>query len=108
MADNMRVTPSPVGVVTNIEPAKVFTLSQNYPNPFNPNTVIKFQVTGYRYVDLSIYDILGRKVATLVSGNLTSGEYETEWNASDFASGLYFYTIVTDDFTETKKMLLLK
>jgi photosystem II stability/assembly factor-like uncharacterized protein len=90
-----------------------YTLSQNYPNPFNPSTVIMFQISSYKFVNLVIYDILGRKVATLINENLKPGEYETEWNASNFASGVYFYklTINTEQstiYSQTKKLVLLK
>ncbi len=91
-----------------------YTLSQNYPNPFNPSTVIKFQVTGSGIVKLSIYDILGKEVSTLLNQQLNPGTYEANWNASDFPSGVYFYKLVVGDntnnggFIATKKMILIK
>ncbi|MFC2092648.1 T9SS type A sorting domain-containing protein [Bacteroidota bacterium] len=85
-----------------------FKLYQNYPNPFNPNTRIRFELPKSSFIKLIVYDILGREVTKLVNEKLTAGSYETEWNASGFASGVYFYKMVTDDFSEVKKMLLIK
>jgi hypothetical protein len=90
-----------------------FSLYQNYPNPFNPTTKIKFSIpspsplerSGVRLV---IYDALGREVQTLVNEQLHPGTYEVEWPASNFSSGMYYYTITSDTFTQTKKMVLLK
>jgi photosystem II stability/assembly factor-like uncharacterized protein len=98
------------------EVPKSFSLSQNYPNPFNPSTRIKFDiplsrgVSGGRGVSvkLIIYDILGREVATLVNEQLQPGTYEVEWDGTDYPSGVYFYKLTTDEFTETKKMVLIK
>jgi hypothetical protein len=85
-----------------------FSLSQNYPNPFNPSTKIQFSLPKDSYVRLTIYDELGRQVAGIVDGTLKAGSYETEWNASQFASGIYFYRLVTDGFSQTNKMVLIK
>jgi hypothetical protein len=85
-----------------------YSLSQNYPNPFNPSTVIKFQVAGSRFVKLSIYDVLGREVSTLVNEQLKPGTYEVDWNASNYPSGVYFYKLAAGDYVETKKMILIK
>ncbi|MCK4462045.1 MAG: T9SS type A sorting domain-containing protein, partial [candidate division Zixibacteria bacterium] len=86
---------------------------QNYPNPFNPSTTIRFAVPVQTHVELSIYNILGRHVATLVNTVLSAAEYEVEWSGVDehggpVASGVYFYRIAGDTFSETKKMVLLK
>lgn len=91
----------------------VFHLYQNYPNPFNPKTKIKFDIpsNGRREtsnVKISIYDILGREIVTLVNQNLKPGSYEIEWDANNFPSGIYFYALMTNNFTETKKMVLIK
>jgi hypothetical protein len=86
----------------------VFALEQNYPNPFNPITIINFQLPIVNFVTLKIYDILGREVTTLVSEKLSPGTYNAEWNASGFASGVYFYRLQAGDFVETKKLLLLR
>jgi photosystem II stability/assembly factor-like uncharacterized protein len=91
-----------------------FILSQNFPNPFNPVTKIKFNIPAsdniHRTLEakLIIYDILGKQIVTLVNEKLQPGTYEVEWNASRFSSGVYFYRLTTDGFSETKKMILLK
>ncbi|HEX2786315.1 MAG TPA: T9SS type A sorting domain-containing protein [Ignavibacteria bacterium] len=95
--------------ITNISNiAHDYQLSQNFPNPFNPSTKIKFQIPKSSFVSLKIYDLIGREVETLVSENLNTGEYQVQWNASNFPSGVYFYKLQTDNLTETKKMLLVK
>ena len=86
----------------------VFALEQNYPNPFNPITVIGYQLAVSSSVELSIYNILGQKVATLVNKKQTPGSYKVEWNSTNFASGVYFYGIKTETFSQNRKMLLLR
>ena len=95
---------------TSREVPNEFYLHQNYPNPFNPITKIKFSIPNGIVVQtfLSVYDILGREVATLVNEKLSPGTYEIEWDASNFPSGVYFYKLTAGDFTQTKKMLLIK
>lgn len=95
---------SPIG--TNI-PTK-FALQQNYPNPFNPTTKIKFDLAKNTNAKLVIYNSLGQEVKTLLNDYQQAGFYEMEFNASDLPSGTYFYRLTTDQFTETKKMLLVK
>jgi|CZKP01.1.fsa_nt_gi polygalacturonase len=85
-----------------------YSLLQNYPNPFNPSTTIKFSLSKTMHVTLSIYNSMGQEVSKLISKDMNSGVYTTEWNASGFASGIYFYRIQTGSFVETKKMILLK
>jgi hypothetical protein len=86
-----------------------FSLFQNYPNPFNPKTMIKYQLPITNYIDLSIYNILGQKVLTLVSQKQKAGYYQVEWNASGFSSGIYYYQLNTDEgFAQAKKLLLIK
>ncbi|MEJ2615100.1 MAG: T9SS type A sorting domain-containing protein [Ignavibacteriaceae bacterium] len=85
-----------------------YELSQNYPNPFNPSTNIRFQIPKTEFVTLNIYNTLGRKIATLVNEEKQPGNYEITWNSSGLPSGIYFYQIKTDNYIETKKMLLLK
>jgi hypothetical protein len=85
-----------------------FKLYQNYPNPFNPASVIKFLIKDSRFTTLKIYDMQGREVAVLVNENLKAGIYEMEFNAAGLSSGIYFYRITAGDFTDTKKMILLK
>ncbi len=84
------------------------SLAQNYPNPFNPSTVIKYQVTGYGQVSLKVFDLLGREVATLVTGMKAAGSYSVEWNAAQIVSGVYFCRFTAGSSVETKKMTLLK
>jgi M6 family metalloprotease-like protein len=85
-----------------------YKLYQNYPNPFNPVTTIKYDIVKAQDVKLAVYDILGREVATLVNTIQQPGSYEVSWDASGFASGIYFYTLTSGDFTSTKKLILLK
>ena len=92
---------------TNTIPDK-FSLFQNYPNPFNPVTKIKFDVPKSGFVVIKVFDILGKQIATIVNENLTEGSYEVTWNASQYPSGIYFYKLKTGDFTQTKKMILVK
>ncbi len=87
---------------------KVFSLSQNYPNPFNPATSIKYSVPKQSLVKLVIYDIIGREVATLVNEVKTQGNYSVSFDASTYASGVYFYRMEAGDFTDVKKMVLIK
>ena len=85
-----------------------FSLNQNYPNPFNPTTNIKFTILNSVLVKLTVFDIMGREVQTLVNESLNSGTYETTFDASQFASGIYYYKLSTPVFSETKKMTLQK
>ncbi len=85
-----------------------FALYQNFPNPFNPTTTIKFDIARASITSLVIYDMLGKEVASLVNQNLTPGSYQYSFNASNFPSGIYYYKVKTDEFTEIKKMILLK
>jgi hypothetical protein len=98
-----------VGVISqNQNVANKIYLYQNYPNPFNPNTNIKFQIKETRFVTLKIYNILGKEVATLVNEKQTPGTYEINWNALEYPSGVYFYKLTSGDYTETKRMVLIK
>jgi hypothetical protein len=85
-----------------------FSLLQNYPNPFNPTTNFRFQISDLGFVSLKIYNIFGSEVATLVNEILPAGNYEREWNAENFPSGMYFYRLITGNFSETKKLILVK
>jgi photosystem II stability/assembly factor-like uncharacterized protein len=85
-----------------------YLLEQNYPNPFNPVTNIKFQLPNARFVKLAVFDMLGEELETLVNEELNAGTYKADWNATDYPSGVYFYKIYTGDYTETKKMMLVK
>ncbi len=93
---------------TGMEQPSSFKLHQNFPNPFNPSTKISFDVSKAGFVRISVFNSLGREVSVLINENLNSGSYTTDWNASAFSSGIYFCKIVSGNFTETRKMLLLK
>jgi hypothetical protein len=85
-----------------------FHLEQNYPNPFNPSTTIQFRVPNSSFVNLKVYDILGREVATLVNEEKPAGNYEVEFNANDLSSGIYFYTLKAGKYLQTRKLILMK
>ena len=87
---------------------KEYSLYQNYPNPFNPTTTIKFDIPKDGLITLEIYDILGRRITTLVNENRSAGSYEQVFNASSLASGVYVYKLQAGDFVTSKKMILLK
>jgi hypothetical protein len=100
-------------IITNIpikslHIAYQYRLNQNYPNPFNPVTMINYQLPMINDVELSIYNLLGQKVATLVNERQNAGYYQVEWNASSFASGVYYYRIKAGNFLQTHKMVYLK
>jgi photosystem II stability/assembly factor-like uncharacterized protein len=100
-----------IGIVniSNIAPDR-FSLGQNYPNPFNPSTKIEFDVPAGTSgeVRLSVYDITGQEVSVLVNQKLSAGSYETDWNASQNASGVYFYKLTSNNFSSVRKMMLVK
>jgi hypothetical protein len=109
------VKAEPVGVreSTGSSLPKVFTLSQNYPNPFNPTTEIAFDLPVRTHVTLIVYNVLGRRVTTLVNEPLSAGHYVADWDGRSsggiqVASGIYFYRLHTESFIQTKKMILLK
>ncbi len=92
----------------NNEIPNLYSLSQNYPNPFNPTTEIKFDIPTNGQVKLVIYDINGKEVTTLLNEQKQAGSYSVSFNASSFASGVYFYKLTSGSFTDTKKMALVK
>lgn len=96
-----------VNQITNSIPKNYF-LYQNYPNPFNPVTVISYQLAVNSNTSLKIYDILGNEVSTLVNEKQNAGVYSINWNASSFPSGIYYYKIISEKFSDTKKMSLIK
>jgi len=84
-------------------------LMQNYPNPFNPVTIINYKLEMTNIIELSLYDILGKKIATLVSGTQVAGHHSIEWDGSDFSSGIYFYVLRNSEAeVRTRKMMLLR
>jgi hypothetical protein len=85
-----------------------FSLEQNYPNPFNPTTTIRYSIPSTTSVQLKIYNILGNEIATIVNEEQPAGNYNIEYDASNLPSGIYFYTLTTKGFSETKKMTLVK
>ena len=85
-----------------------YSLDQNYPNPFNPSTTIKYALPENEKVTIDIYDLLGRKVAELVNGEVAAGYHEVKFNAGNLASGIYFYRLSAGSFTQVNKMLLMK
>jgi len=105
---NFRFTvTNPTGISENGQPV-AFGLSQNYPNPFNPVTVINFNIASKSFVSLKVYDMLGREVSVLVSEEKQPGEYKAFFNGSGLSSGMYFYTLTAGNFSETRKMMLMK
>ncbi len=95
-------------VDNNANRPESFTLDQNYPNPFNPSTTFRFTLPLASDVKLSIFNILGQEVATVVNTSLTAGEHTYNFDASNLSSGVYFYRLTADKFTSTKKMMLMK
>ena len=85
-----------------------YLLYQNYPNPFNPSTKIRFELPKPETVKIEIFDILGRKVKTLLDKQMPAGVHEVDFIASDLSSGMYFYKLKTESYSITKKMILLR
>lgn len=107
---NTRVADSltSVGIANNNIVADKYALEQNYPNPFNPATKILFSIPKSEFVTVKIFDMTGKEIAQLVNNELKAGEYEYQFDGSKLSSGVYFYRITTPNFTETKKMTLVK
>ncbi|HMQ70523.1 MAG TPA: T9SS type A sorting domain-containing protein [Ignavibacteria bacterium] len=99
--------PSNISTLNSINPGG-FSLSQNYPNPFNPNTVIRYTLSNSNKVQLKIYNSRGIMIKELVNERQTSGEYTYNFNATVYPSGVYYYKLTVDKFTETKSMMLVK
>jgi hypothetical protein len=98
-----------VGItLNNNELPKEFSLLQNYPNPFNPKTNISFLIPEAGSVKLAVFDMLGKEVAVLVNEKMNAGSYNADWDAANMPSGVYFYKIVSGNFTQTRKMILIK
>ena len=85
-----------------------YFLEQNYPNPFNPSTTIQFTLHKSEFVDLKVFNILGKEVSTLVTKKLNSGNHTYQFDSKNLASGVYYYQLVAGDYREVKKMILLR
>jgi hypothetical protein len=93
---------------SNPSQPNTFLLSQNYPNPFNPVTSIKYEVGGFQFVSIKVYDVLGKEVATLINEEKPAGEYGVEFDGTGLPSGIYFYQLKAGEYSETRKMVLMK
>ena len=111
--DNIVVTQLATAVENNPTVPTEFSLLQNYPNPFNPTTKISYNLPSSGYVSLTVYDLLGREIASLVSSEQSAGQHDVNWNGkskigTEVPSGVYLYTLNSGNFTSTKKMILMK
>lgn len=106
--DNLEIQKKLTAVKNNFPAPQKFALYQNYPNPFNPTTIIKYSLPSESNVNLIIYNSLGQKVTELLNRKQKAGVYNYRFNASNLASGIYFYRITAGKFTSVKKMILLK
>jgi hypothetical protein len=101
-----------ISSVTNIEEKNTipvgYSLHQNYPNPFNPSTTIEFSLPKSEFVELKIYNILGKEVSILVSKKLNQGNHSYKFDEQNLASGVYYYQLVAGEYREVKKMILLR
>ena len=100
-----------IGIDENIQVDLVpqqYYLSQNYANPFNPSTTITYEIPHSGVVNLKVFDVLGREVETLVNAYQVANKYSVTFNAAQYPSGIYFYTLLTKNWAETKKMLLVR
>lgn len=104
-----KYTTKPIGIqqISTEVPSR-FYIHQNYPNPFNPSTKISFSLPVSSYTTLKIFDVLGKEIKTLVEQNLGPGNYSITWNADENPGGIYFYKIISDNYSESRKMVLIK
>jgi hypothetical protein len=103
------LTSGPTGIINeNNFIADDFRLYQNYPNPFNPSTNLEFGISKLGFVSFKVYDALGKEIAVLFNEIKPAGKYSIEFNGSNLSSGIYFYKLESGDFSETKRMILLK
>lgn len=98
----------PIGIIPNSNIVSDYLLQQNYPNPFNPVTKIRFDIPESRFSVLKVFNIIGEEVTTLVNEKLNIGSYEVIFNGSNLPSGVYFYRLTSGDFTQERKMVLVK
>ena len=101
-------TSSPVFNSSVVISKSDFELFQNYPNPFNPKTVISYSLSGNRFITLKIFDVLGNEVASLLNENQKAGTYKVNFDGTNFPSGIYFYQIISEGYSVSKRMLLIK
>jgi hypothetical protein len=101
------IVDNPVKVEDKISLSQ-FSLSQNYPNPFNPSTIIRYSIDNRQFVTLTVYDMLGNEVATLVNEEKPTGTYQVSFNGAQYTSGVYIYKLETENLINVKKMILLK
>jgi len=106
-ASNVITINIPVGIEAGIMP-DTYYLFQNYPNPFNPSTLIKFSLKKSSNVKIMLYDVTGREVRELANGNYSNGMHTIRFDGTDFSNGIYFYRIITNEFSDIKKMVLIK
>jgi hypothetical protein len=106
--DDLALSGTATGVAEQATQPHTFALSQNFPNPFNPSTLIRYQLAGAGSVKLTVYDVLGREVATLVDGTQQQGAHEARFDAGGLSSGVYLYRLQTSGFVQQRKMVLQK
>jgi hypothetical protein len=106
--DDLSLSGTAAGVALQPGQPLTYALSQNFPNPFNPSTLISYQTAGAGYVRLTVYDILGREVATLVDGVQEPGTHEVRFDAGTLSSGMYVYRLRTTGYVQQRKMILQK
>ena len=107
-SEEVSATPVVIGVEDEHSIPAEYTLSKNFPNPFNPRTTIKYAIPKSGEVSLIVYNLLGEEVTRLISENHQAGYHQVTWDASNMASGVYFYRLQAGDFVQTRKMVLLK
>lgn len=105
--DNYSWIPTDVNETQGNFPVE-YILEQNYPNPFNPSTLIRFSIPENSFVSLKVYNVLGKEVSSIISEEMSAGNYEVNFNASNLSSGVYFYKLETENFVKTNKMILMK
>jgi hypothetical protein len=111
--DTLHFNTDPANVISGLDKKQMqsidkFELENNYPNPFNPTTTIAFTITNSGKIKLVIYNVLGQKVATLWDGYREKGRHRMMFDASGLASGIYFYSLIQDNRSITRKMILIK
>ena len=94
--------------MVNVSTPLEFRLNEAYPNPFNPSTNIDFSIDTESYISIKIYDIQGKEIESLIDQRYYSGNHTVSWDASQYPSGIYFVKMVSDNFSDTKKLMLIK